>query len=72
MVLKMKKLLAIVVLGLLWSGNSILIAKEITNLTWYKSNYVGKQLPDFRETVTTPALGKEAWIAKSFFIFKTI
>ena len=40
---------------------SEVIAKEISNLSWYKSNYVGKQLPDFRETVTSPALGKEAW-----------
>ncbi len=37
------------------------IAKEITNLSWYKSNYVGKKLSNFRETVTSPALGKEAW-----------
>jgi len=36
-------------------------AKEITNLTWYKSVSVGKKLSDFRETVTSPALGKEAW-----------
>ena len=37
------------------------IAKEITNLTWYKSVSVGKKLSDFRETVTSPAIGKEAW-----------
>ena len=36
-------------------------AKEITNLSWKKSVYVGKKLSNFRETVTTPALGKEAW-----------
>ncbi len=51
-------------------GNSFLIlilfapsvfAKEITNLSWKKSVYVGKKLSDFRETVTSPALGKEAW-----------
>ena len=36
-------------------------AKEITNLTWKKSSYVGKKLSNFRETVTSPALGKEAW-----------
>jgi len=36
-------------------------AKEITNLTWYKSVSVGKKLSDFRETVTSPAIGKEAW-----------
>ena len=38
-----------------------IFAKEITNLTWTKSVNVGKQLSDFRETVTSPALGKEAW-----------
>ena len=38
-----------------------IIAKEITNLSWYKSNYVGKKLSNFRETVTSPALGKDAW-----------
>ena len=37
------------------------IAKEITNLSWKKSVYVGKKLSDFRETVTSPSLGKEAW-----------
>ena len=37
------------------------IAKEITNLSWKKSVYVGKKLSNFRETVTSPALGKEAW-----------
>ena len=37
------------------------IAKEITNLSWKKSVYVGKKLSDFRETVTSPALGTEAW-----------
>jgi hypothetical protein len=36
-------------------------AKEITNITWVKSVYVGKKLSKFRETVTSPALGKEAW-----------
>jgi len=37
------------------------VAKEITNLSWKKSVYVGKKLSNFRETVTSPALGKEAW-----------
>ena len=37
------------------------IAKEITNLSWKKSVYVGKKLSNFRETVSTPALGKKAW-----------
>ena len=36
-------------------------AKEITNLSWNKSVYVGKKLSNFRETVKSPALGKEAW-----------
>ena len=37
------------------------IATEITNLSWKKSVYVGKKLSNFRETVSTPALGKKAW-----------
>ena len=36
-------------------------AKEITNLSWQKSVFVGKKLSNFRETVKSPALGKEAW-----------
>ena len=40
---------------------SNVFAKEITNLTWKKSVFVGKKLSDFRETVSSPALGKEAW-----------
>ena len=36
-------------------------AKEITNLSWQKSVFVGKKLSNFRETVTSPALGKQAW-----------
>ena len=35
--------------------------KEITNLSWKKSVAKGKKLFNFRETVTSPALGKEAW-----------
>ena len=36
-------------------------AKEITNLSWEKSVYVGKKLSNFRETVSSPAIGKKAW-----------
>ena len=36
-------------------------AKEITNLQWKKSVATGKKLSKFRETVTSPALGKKAW-----------
>ena len=38
-----------------------IFAKEITNLSWNKSVFVGKKLSNFRETVTSPALGKKAW-----------
>ena len=34
-------------------------AKEITNLSWNKSVAKGKKLSNFRETVTSPALGKK-------------
>ena len=37
------------------------IAKEITNIQWNKSVAKGKKLEKFRETVTSPALGKKAW-----------
>ena len=36
-------------------------AKEITNIQWNKSVAKGKKLSNFRETVTSPALGKKAW-----------
>ena len=36
-------------------------AREITNLQWKKSVAEGKKLSKFRETVTSPALGKKAW-----------
>ena len=38
-----------------------LVAKEITNIQWNKSVAKGKKLWKFRETVTSPALGKKAW-----------
>ena len=41
--------------------NPSVIAKEITNLSWEKSVHVGKELSNYRETVTSPALGKKAW-----------
>ena len=36
-------------------------AREITNIQWNKSVARGKKLFKFRETVTSPALGKKAW-----------
>ena len=36
-------------------------AREITNIQWNKSVAKGKKLFTFRETVTSPALGKKAW-----------
>ena len=36
-------------------------AREITNIQWKKSVATGKKLKKFRETVTSPALGKKAW-----------
>src|SRR6056300_1995248 len=36
------------------------VAKEITNIQWNKSVAKGKKLKKFRETVTSPALGKKA------------
>ena len=38
-----------------------LVAKEITNIQWSKSVAKDKKLKKFRETVTSPALGKKAW-----------
>ena len=57
----MQKVFVILIMVLLWSGNSITIAKEITNIQWNKSVAKGKKLWKFRETVTSPALGKKAW-----------
>ena len=57
----MQKVFVILIMVLLWSGNSITIAKEITNIQWNKSVAKGKKLKKFRETVTSPALGKKAW-----------
>ena len=61
----MKKVLLSLVLGLLIIGTANLSnevnAGEITNLQWKKSVAYGKKLSKFRETVTSPALGKKAW-----------
>ena len=60
----MKKVLLSLVLGLLIIGTANLSnevnAGEITNLQWKKSVATGKKLSKFRETVTSPALGKKA------------
>ena len=61
----MKKIFLYLFLGLLifvnnnFSNNAI--AREITNIQWNKSVAKGKKLKKFRETVTSPALGKKAW-----------
>ncbi len=39
--------------------NPSVIAKEITNLSWKKSVHLGKELSNYREIVTSPALGKK-------------
>ena len=61
----MKKILTILFLILFSFFNNNLsnkvFAKEITNLSWNKSVAKGKKLSNFRETVTSPALGKKAW-----------
>ena len=61
----MKKIFSYLFLSLLifihndFSTN--VVAKEITNIQWNKSVAKGKKLKKFRETVTSPALGKKAW-----------
>ena len=61
----MKKIYFTVVFSLLIIGitnfSKEVSAKEITNLQWKKSVATGKKLIKFRETVTSPALGKKAW-----------
>lgn len=57
----MKKKLLILPLLLFFSFFNNVIAKEITNITWKKSVAKGKKLSNFRETVTSPALGEKAW-----------
>ena len=53
-------LLSIFILGTLDLSKEV-FAREITNLQWKKSVATGKKLSKFRETVTSPALGKKAW-----------
>ena len=52
--------LSIFILGTLDLSKEV-FAREITNLQWKKSVATGKKLSKFRETVTSPALGKKAW-----------
>ena len=55
----MKKIIFVFLITFLNFTNSY--TKEITNLSWNKSVAIGKKLSKFRETVTSPALGKKAW-----------
>ena len=55
----MKKIIFVFLITFLNFSNSY--TKEITNLSWNKSVAIGKKLSKFRETVTSPALGKKAW-----------
>ena len=60
----MKKITFIVALIVIYNFFNLaetVIAKEITNIQWKKSVAKGKKLSNFRETVTSPALGKKAW-----------
>ena len=45
----------------LLSFSNNVTGKEITNIQWNKSVAKDKKLKKFRETVTSPALGKKAW-----------
>ena len=60
----MKNIFQSIILSLLIIGTinlpKELNAKEITNIQWNKSVAKGKKLFKFRETVTSPALGKKA------------
>jgi len=57
----MKRILIILPLLFLLCFSNNVIGKEITNIQWNKSVAKGKKLKKFRETVTSPALGKKAW-----------
>ena len=61
----MKKIFVTIFISIIFLGSSNFLnkvdAKEITNLQWKKSVATGKKLSKFRETVTSPALGKKAW-----------
>ena len=49
---------SLIVIGIVNFPNEV-YAKEITNIQWNKSVAKGKKLSKFRETVTSPALGKK-------------
>ncbi len=57
----MKKILFVLPIILFLSFPNNISAREITNIQWEKSVAKGKKLKKFRETVTSPALGKKAW-----------
>ena len=61
----MRKIFLTIFITIIFLGSSNFLnkvdAKEITNLQWKKSVAKGKNLSKFRETVTSPALGKKAW-----------
>ena len=57
----MKRILLILPLLFLLSFSNNVTGKEITNIQWNKSVAKDKKLKKFRETVTSPALGKKAW-----------
>ena len=57
----MKRILLILPLLFLLSFSNNVTGKEITNIQWNKSVAKDKNLKKFRETVTSPALGKKAW-----------
>ena len=59
--IKNRHLTFFIFISIILTPHSKVIAKEITNLSWKKSVFVGKKLSNFRETVSSPALGKEAW-----------
>ena len=48
-----------IIFYIIYFNNSI--ATKSLIFYWKKSVYVGKKLSNFRETVSTPALGKKAW-----------
>ena len=59
--IKNRHLTFFIFISIILTPHSKVIAKEITNLSWKKSVFVGKKLSNFRETVSYPALGKKAW-----------
>ena len=59
--LNMKRIILTLPLLFLLSFSNNVTGKEITNIQWNKSVAKDKKLKKFRETVTSPALGKKAW-----------